>query len=168
MITIEVIGDAKPAGSKRAVSTRAGVRVIDANPNSAGWKQQVAAAAAEAMAEHGATELLEGPLWLEADFYTPRAKSHYGTGRNAGVLKATAPKWPVKRPDLLKLTRGIEDALTGVVYRDDSQIVRESLCKRYGTPARVIIRVGPIGETAEDDSKICHGDCSGNQQLFRV
>ena len=42
---------------------------------------------------------------------------------------------------LLKLTRAVEDALTGLVWRDDAQVVDEVLSKRYGAPERVEVRV---------------------------
>ena len=38
-------------------------------------------------------------------------------------------------PDVLKLARGVEDALTGIVWRDDAQIVNESLNKVVGAAA---------------------------------
>lgn len=142
VIEFRVVGKPQPAGSKRAVPirTKAGVivrdgrvltRVIDANPNSAEWKQQVSSAARAAVGD--AFELLTGPLGLSLEFFSPRPKSHYGTGRRAGVLKQSAPRFPTSKPDLLKLARGVEDALTGVLYRDDSQIVIERLKKQYGT-----------------------------------
>ena len=37
--------------------------------------------------------------------------------------------------------KAVEDALSGVVYRDDSQIVDERLVKEYGSPERVEITV---------------------------
>lgn len=39
-------------------------------------------------------------------------------------------------PDVLKLARGVEDALTGIVWRDDAQIVNESLSKVVVAPPR--------------------------------
>jgi Holliday junction resolvase RusA-like endonuclease len=38
----------------------------------------------------------------------------------------------------------VEDALTGIVWEDDSQIIDERLTKRYGTPAGVLIVVERI------------------------
>jgi Holliday junction resolvase RusA-like endonuclease len=52
---------------------------------------------------------------------------------STGALSAAGRRqpWPTTRPDLLKLARAIEDALTGVVYRDDALIVQERLVKDY-------------------------------------
>jgi len=130
-----VYGQAEPAGSKRNIGHR---RIIDANPKAAEWKRQVAQVVGHAF---DGNRLLEGPLRLELVFYRPRPANHYGTGRNQGRVKASAPEYPITRPDCLKQARGIEDALTGVIWRDDSQIVDELLFKRYGSPACVEITV---------------------------
>jgi len=103
-------------------------RAIEDNPRLAQWRQAVAQVAADAY--NG--PLLSGPVGLRLVFIRPRPKAFYGTGRNAGRLKAGAPFWPTTRPDLLKLARAVEDALTGVIWRDDAQIVVEHLSKKYG------------------------------------
>lgn len=140
-IAFTVFGDAKPAGSKRAFALRKGgvltgrVAVADANPNSREWKQQVAYAARQAYSG----ELLEGPLKVTLQFYRVRPRGHYGArGLNSKGRASTAP---TGRPDVLKLARAVEDALTGVVWRDDAQIVHEVIAKSWGEPARVEVSV---------------------------
>jgi Holliday junction resolvase RusA-like endonuclease len=64
----------------------------------------------------------KGPIRLSLDFALPRLKSHYGTGKNAAIIKASAPTWHISKPDLDKLVRCVKDALTGVVWLDDSQV----------------------------------------------
>jgi Holliday junction resolvase RusA-like endonuclease len=76
-----------------------------------GWKDQVAQVAAEAMVGR---ELLSGPLAVEFTFFSPRPHGHFGTGRNSGKLKDSAPGFPVTRPDVLKLARLVEDSLSGI------------------------------------------------------
>lgn len=39
-----------------------------------------------------------------------------------------------KRPDLDNLAKAVKDALRGIIYADDSQIVEAHLYKRYGEP----------------------------------
>lgn len=136
MITFTVPGLAEPAGSKRAFlhKTTGKVIVTDANKKSGPWKAEVAAAAAAAM--NGGL-LIDGPITLALLFYIPRPKGHFGKKG----LRPSAPNYPSIRPDLLKLARGVEDALSGVCYRDDAQIVSEYLRKIYGEPARCDIRI---------------------------
>jgi len=71
------------------------------------------------------------PIGLYIDFYLPRPKSHYGTGKNIDRLKDSAPGRPITTPDLTKLTRALEDALKGIIWRDDSQVVSQYIEKHY-------------------------------------
>lgn len=146
---LTVYGNAEPAGSKRAFyRPKLGVRVVDANPKSREWKRIVSQEAGKI-----ANGLLEGALVLEAVFYRPRPANHYGSGQNAGIVKRSAPAYPTTRPDTTKLLRGIEDALTGVLYRDDAQIVRQIVRKEWGDPARVVIAIEEIEEAALEDQE---------------
>jgi Holliday junction resolvase RusA-like endonuclease len=131
---IVVYGDAKPAGSKRAFVRGNRAMVVDANPNAGTWKKQVAQAAGE----QWAGGLLDGPLAVTFSFFRPRPKSHF-TGK--GELRAAAPEYPATRPDTTKLVRGVEDALTGIVWRDDAQIVYQLATKHYDEPARCVVTV---------------------------
>lgn len=95
------------------------------------WRAAVAACAHDAMSDAPPTPV---PVVLEAAFGVKRPKGHYGTGRNAGSLRASAPPFPAVNPDLDKLARAVLDALTGIAYRDDAQVVELLASKRYGTP----------------------------------
>jgi len=141
-IRIEVQGVAQPAGSKRPFKRGDGsLGVRDANDNARVWKNQVADKAALAMYDR---DMLCGPLAMLVTFYVRRPRSHYGTGRNENVLKANAPYYPSTRPDTLKLTRAVEDALTGIVYRDDAQISMQLTIRRYDETPRVTVLIGEI------------------------
>lgn len=86
-------------------------------------------------------DALIGPLELHVTFYFPRPKSHYRTGRLAGVLKDAAPDFHTAKPDADKLLRAIGDALTGLVCRDDSQFATVRADKLYGEPrAEITVR----------------------------
>lgn len=136
-----VYGQPAPAGSKRGFYNQPARRVIltDDSKQSRPWKAQVADKAA---AEMNGRELLDGPLAVTFKFVRPRPASH--TGKRG--LKPSAPTHPTTRPDVLKLARAVEDALTGIVWRDDAQIVLEVLTKAYGSPARVDITVERLPE----------------------
>jgi hypothetical protein len=115
-ITITVHGHPAPQGSKRAFAIRKGgvltgkAAVIESSHDRVkSWRQAVMDAALGAMGER---EAMDGPLEVHMTFYLPRPKDHYGTGRNAHVLKPSAPPYPVKPPDCGKLARATEDALS--------------------------------------------------------
>lgn len=141
-LTFTAYGKPAPAGSKRVVPAggRAGGRpiIIDDAKRSKPWKAEVTAAAREAIA---GGELFDGPLSLRLDFFVLRPKGHYG----ARGVKPSAPAFPTVKPDVLKLARAVEDALTGQVYRDDAQVVVEELTKRYGEPERVEVTLTDLG-----------------------
>lgn len=138
MIHFIAHGHPSPAGSKRHVGN--GILVDSSGEKGKAWRAVVQDAAREAFSG----ELLRGPLRVEFLFYKPRPKCHFGSGKNSGKLKGDALGFPTGRPDCLKLTRAVEDALTGVVWADDSQIVDEAIFKRYGEPARCEVRIEEI------------------------
>jgi len=151
-ITFEVPGLPQTAGSKRAFPIKTSGQftgrniVVDANPKSKDWKITVAHAAKKAMdASNRPFEnpLLEGPLEVRFIFRMPRPSSHY---RKDKSLKPKSPHRPITRPDLLKLARAIEDAMMGIVYRDDSQIVIEHLEKFYACRPGCKIEVAALDQ----------------------
>lgn len=139
MITFTVYGTAEPAGSKRAFVVKGRAVVTDANARSKPWKQEVASNGAEAM--NGAP-LLDGALEVMFTIFVPRPAGHFG---KKGLLGSARPH-PTVKPDVLKLARGIEDALTGVIWRDDAQIVAEHIFKSYGERAGVVIQIRDLTE----------------------
>lgn len=86
-------------------------------------------------------DLILEPIYIQIWYGLPRPKSHYGTGRNEGKLKASAPKYPAKKPDIDNYEKFIFDCLNGVVYRDDSQIISCRHDKRYSENPRTEIEV---------------------------
>lgn len=130
MISFNIEGIPQPRGSKKALPNRATGRAImvDSNPKSGPWMNAVAHQASLAM--YG-KPLFAGPVEVLVTFAFPRPKSHYRTGRNAAQLRSDAPEWHATKPDCDKLIRAIGDGMTGVVYRDDSQISSLKVEKRY-------------------------------------
>jgi Holliday junction resolvase RusA-like endonuclease len=68
-------------------------------------------------------------------FVVPRPRSHYGTGRNAGKPKPSAPRYP--HPDIDNYIKAALDAMNGTVYRDDKLIIDLSARKVYGDPGHI-------------------------------
>lgn len=129
-------------GSTRSFMAAGRMVTKGANPRTKAWQAVVAAFAVDA-----GVEPIEGGVELELRFYFHRPKSHYGTGRNAAVLKATAPPRPITRSrgDLDKLVRAVLDGLDGIAYSDDSQVTAINASKHYlprtereGLAARVV------------------------------
>ena len=130
--SLRVNGVPVPQGSKTAFrhSKTGRVVMVDANKNLADWRALVTARARSAWGVD--REALDVNVTASMVFYLPRPKSHYGTGRNAGVLKDSAPLVPGVKPDLDKLIRSIFDSLTGAgVWRDDALCWGVSAYKQY-------------------------------------
>ena len=85
---------------------------------------------------------LAGPVAVRCEFRFVRPKSHFGTGRNAGVLKDWAPRYMTSAPDADKLARLVNDALTiaGVV-EDDALVAVFRGEKVYAPAAGTFIEV---------------------------
>lgn len=88
------------------------------------WRQDVVAAAEDAIDETPGFKPFSGPVHLIIEFYLPRPK---GAPKTRRVV-------PDVMPDLSKLVRSTEDALkTAAVWRDDAQVVDITTRKRYAT-----------------------------------
>lgn len=133
-IAFTVFGTPQTAGSKRGYVRGGRAIIVDDNKKSRPWKDGVAQVAGEAMVEKG-LELLDGPVRVVFRFVMTRPKGHF---KKDGTLSASGRRapYPAVKPDTVKLTRAVEDALSGVVYRDDARIVDHRLLKEYGSPER--------------------------------
>ncbi len=143
-VHFSVPGTPAPGGSKTPFRNKhtGKIHLVDAGKNNHGWKQRVSVFASQAMA---GKPPLQGPLELRITFWLTRPKSHYGTGKNATTLKPWAAEaWPTGRPDTTKLVRAAEDALKGIVWGDDSQVVIQTAEKRYGTEAGLAVVVESV------------------------
>ena len=126
-ITIEVRGTPAPQGSKVGIAIRRGgvytgaVALLESSKARVGtWRDDVLAAGLKA---RNGQAPLSGPLVVSMVFTMRKP--------------ASAPKrkrtWPCTRPDLSKLARSTEDALTSAgIWGDDGQVVRYApLAKVY-------------------------------------
>jgi Holliday junction resolvase RusA-like endonuclease len=104
--------------------------MIESSKKVAPWRDAVAAAGKEA--RDGALPM-DGPLYVRMVFTIVRPRGHYRTGKNAHLLRDGAPARPCVTPDVSKLARSTEDALTAArVWEDDARVVEYTrLAKVY-------------------------------------
>lgn len=143
MIRFFVAGIPAPGGSKKGFVVAGRVNIVDASKGNKDWKARVAT---EAQRVHGNAPLLEGPLVVEFTFSQTRPKSHYRTGKFAGELREGAPPYPTNKPDCLKLCRSTEDAITGIIWKDDAQTVCLVARKRYWHRPGCHVQIARPGE----------------------
>ena len=87
------------------------------------WREKVEWVARQAWAGRPPIDF---PVVLEIGFRFPRPTFSTWKKKHAGVHQH------VTRPDLSNLLKGLEDALNGVLWRDDSLVVKEILEKWIG------------------------------------
>jgi hypothetical protein len=154
LLNVEVPGDYVPAGSKRGTCVRfknsggkwrvktwmdkeghqhAQVNVSDVNATKLEKRAKKIQAAVKMVAEGSGFEIPDKdvPVAVVVTFFRRRGKGHYGAGRNADVLKDSAPAFPITAPDATKLWRGFEDALTGVAWHDDSRVAAQCISEEF-------------------------------------
>lgn len=116
MVSVEFVAYGRPApqGSKRAIPNRHTGRISQVESSRAlkPWREDVRQAALGALPSTWFP--LDGPLAVVMVFTMPKP--------------VAAPKrrrsWPDRTPDLSKLCRGVEDAITSAgVWRDDARVV---------------------------------------------
>lgn len=131
-----VPGIPQPGGSKRGFpfkrrDGRLGVAMSDDNPKAKPWKAVVSLTAWNEAGKGLAP--IRGAVRLTVSFVFPRPRSHYRTGRFSHMLRPDAPEFHTIKPDATKLLRSTEDALKGISWEDDCQVVIQVVGKSYTT-----------------------------------
>lgn len=130
-IAIHVLGD--PMGQPRGrafVGPGGHARIHEAGTAEA-WKSVVAAAVIPCLPG----EPWPGPIKVHIHWLFSRPKSHFGTGRNAGKLKASAPVFKSSIPDIDNCEKAILDCLTRLrLWQDDAQVAWGEKLKLYCDP----------------------------------
>lgn len=52
--------------------------------------------------------------------------------------------WPTSKPDLDNVLKLVGDALNGIVWQDDKQIVRAEVVRRYVEPPQTVLMVAEV------------------------
>lgn len=128
-----VPGIPAPGGSKRfvGIGKRTGRAIlIDAGgQRNKDWRANVGHHALIAM--EGKVQFERRPLMVNLTFFMPRPKYHF---RRDGTLRDDAPRYHTTKPDAIKLARAAEDAMTGIIYRDDALTAAITSAKYYANP----------------------------------
>lgn len=132
LVVFDVVGKPEPQGSKRAFVRGGRAMIVESARNVGSWRRLVADKAADVAPQTP----MQLAVKVEIHFRLPVPKS--------------APKrrrlYAVKKPDVDKLARACLDAMTKVVYRDDSQIVDLHVTKQlaYDMPIGCAVIVQEI------------------------
>lgn len=113
MIEFTVTGTPAPQGSKKFVGTTKTGRgiLVESSKKVRPWRMDVKAAAEVVRKTHGA---IKGPVMVSMVFTMPKPSS----------APKTRKTWPDRMPDLSKLARSTEDAITDAgLWEDDARVV---------------------------------------------
>jgi crossover junction endodeoxyribonuclease RusA len=129
-----VYSRAAPQGSKRHLGN--GI-MVEASKRVKPFRTDVQGVALEAIPTDWE---LGADFHLTVDFHFLRPKSHL---TSKGALTKSAPLYPTGRQigDTDKLIRSVCDALTGIAYYDDSQVVDITAKKRFSDRDQTIITI---------------------------
>ena len=115
-----------PQGSKRHVG---GGRMVESSAKVKPWREAVRQEALKT-----GLAITDEPIYLHLLFRFYRPKGHHNS---KGEIKASAPTTHITRPDIDKLCRSTLDGLTGVLFRDDSQVAFLVASKEYALPGEL-------------------------------
>lgn len=121
-VEFRVAGLPATQGSKTIGKTKDGRAFVrDSNPRGLReWRRAV---------RDGAERAMRGRELLDADGLALRLTCVFSLQRP--MSRPKRHHYPDKRPDLSKLVRAAEDAMKGIVWRDDSQVCEQVARKRY-------------------------------------
>jgi Holliday junction resolvase RusA-like endonuclease len=136
------------AGGRAIVATEASRGFGGRSAPLAAWRHAIAT---EARAAMGDRPLITSAV-VSLTFTWSRPLAHFGTRRGELYLRPNAPDWKTTKPDIDKVARAALDALTGVVFGDDAQVVALQVAKRWGSAPGVTVRIEGVDEQRRRDT----------------
>lgn len=135
--------DGVPVGKGRPKFARRGNFVTAYTPaKTKTYEEQVALVSRNAMKTENKV-ICPSPVQLNMDIFVPIPKS-WSKIKRARAL--SGEEYPTTKPDADNVAKGVLDALNGVVFDDDKQVVGLSISKRYSDRPRVDVRVYEVSE----------------------
>lgn len=135
-IEFTITGDPQGQGRPRFARQGKFVHTYDP-PKSREYKAKVAQSFQQAYMGKPLTKPVK--ITIRAVFGVPKS---YSKARAKACLEGR--EWPTKKPDTDNIEKGVYDALNGLAYEDDKQIVQASVYKVYGPQAKVVVSIEEI------------------------
>lgn len=133
MIQFTVLGEPVAQGRPRASTVGGHIRMYDP-AKSSDYKDYVRLTAST----YAPAKPLTGALGMMLLVYRPIPKSFSrkkAAEAEAGILR------PTVKPDADNYLKGVKDALKGVIWQDDSQVVDAFVSKRYSSKPRIEVKI---------------------------
>ncbi len=138
-MSIAFVVPGKAVGKGRPRATRVGAKAVRlyTPPKTAAYEETVAFSAAHAMAGFA---MFDGPVTVQLDVECEPPKSW---SKKAKTEALAGLRRPTAKPDIDNTIKAIFDAINGVVWVDDSQVVAITAIKRYAEADAVFVMVTP-------------------------
>ncbi|WP_400259631.1 RusA family crossover junction endodeoxyribonuclease [Candidatus Methanomassiliicoccus intestinalis] len=123
-LEFSVLGEPSPEGSTRAYYIKKINKTVVTHSNQGSleaWRNRVATEAQRALEESCWIADSSSAYALDVDFYLTRPAS----------VQPHKRLHPIVKPDLDKFIRAINDALTGILFADDCQVIALNITKTY-------------------------------------
>lgn len=132
---MKIVFNIEPQQQERPRATGRGkfIRVYDP-PRTAKFKHELKQLATEMY--HDAP--LEGEIYLKVAFYRKIQKS---ISKKEHDRRASGEHRPIVKADLSNYLKSFEDALNGVLWKDDAMIVHEEIDKYYSDNPRIEVEI---------------------------
>ena len=128
-LSFRILGEAVPEGSVRSFYVPKAHKTVTKHQNESelrAWRIRVALEAQSALKDQPWTMDGTSAYTIHVNFIIPRPAS----------VASHKRLHPIVKPDLDKLIRAIDDALTGILFNDDCQIVSVICSKDYNDEMR--------------------------------
>ncbi len=133
IVNFTVYGEPVAQGRPKFTTAGGFVRAYDP-ARSREYKQYVRAEALRVKPE----KPLEGELTMQVDIYREIPKS-FSKKKITEAIEGRLR--PTTKPDVSNIIKGVEDAIKGIIYKDDSQIVDLSVSKWYSEIPRIEVKI---------------------------
>ena len=135
VLKLWVPGTPRPQGSMALMRSKDGSREVAKYPTSTVAHRNSVVTHLSSHWDGG--DPIARPIKLLCVFEFPRPKGHWGTGRNADRLKGSAPAIHAQTPDLDKLLRLVNDALTIARVIEDDALVTAMVGRKVWAAGKV-------------------------------
>jgi Holliday junction resolvase RusA-like endonuclease len=138
-VEINFVVPGQPVGKGRPKFARRGNFMTAYTPEkTASYENLVKVKAQEAMQERA---LVEGAVSVEIKLHVMIPESWSKKKQQAAISHHVLP---TSKPDADNVIKGIFDALNGIVWRDDKQVVDLTVVKRYALTAQAEVKVRSV------------------------
>lgn len=135
---IDLVINAEPVAQGRPRFSRRGSYVSTYDPPKS---KQYKALCQQQLQQQYSKKQLEMPIGIDVKFYRSIQKA---TSKKDRELKLRGVIRPVVKPDVDNFYKAVTDAMTGIIYHDDNQIVEVNMAKYYGNKPRTEIKIYTI------------------------